>query len=490
MLQFICVTVYLCVLIWTNIMWNKAQERFRTRSLIATIVLIIAAVIGSLFYVIYIRSYTRQRSYLELKTSTEETIDAIEGEFRASRNMLRLTARIISSSNDSLHSLKTNSYLTTGQVTSTISDIAILTPENKVIRISGSDLDATGVLDFDSLKEKGEHISTLQRDLDTPEVNTLRIFAPIRRRGETIAFIYGTVLPTDILSSWVPNIYDGNATVSVVERETGVFIIDGNARELQTVDEANIYIHSISTNSSFTEAIRNGERGYAIGKDSVTGKDRYYCFLPMNIAKWEIIVSVPERDVYAAVRPVHTYLYVYLFVTAIALVIYFLYIIHITTGSLVGIERRANMDALTGLQNRNRYEYFCSHLQQGTDGLACIYFDVNGLHELNNTQGHLAGDNMLKTVAKLIVEEFGENNTYRIGGDEFVSFRYERDESLVRKDLAKVVQAIEDNGYHVAHGLAMATPDKKLLTVIKIAEEEMYENKRKYYESIGKEMRG
>ena len=97
---------------------------------------------------------------------------------------------------------------------------------------------------------------------------------------------------------------------------------------------------------------------------------------------------------------------------------------------------------------------------------------------------------MLKTIASIICNEFGDSNTYRIGGDEFVAFRYVRDEQAVRKDLERVLKEVESNGYHVASGLAMATPDKKLLTVIKKAEEEMYENKAKYYESIGKEMRG
>ena len=471
-------------------MWNKAQERFRTRSLVATIVLIVAMFIGSFFYVIYIRSYTREQSYLELKTATEDTIDAVEGEFRASRNMLRMTARIISSSSDSLSSFKTNSYMTIGQVTSSISDVAILNSDNTVIRINGGDIDATGVLDFATINEKGEHISSLLPDLDTPEEYTLRTFVPVRRKGETIAFVYGTVTPEDILSGWIPNIYDGHATVSVIERNTGMFLIDEGGRQLKTIDEADISINSISVDSSFAEAIKNGASGYAIGHDPNNGGTTYYCFLPMTVADWEMVVSVPSKDVYAQVRPIHTYLYVFLIAEGIGLIVYFIYIIHITTGSLVGIERRANMDALTGLQNRNRYEYFCGHLQQGTDGLACIYFDVNGLHELNNTQGHVAGDNMLKTIAKIIVAEFGDSNTYRIGGDEFVSFRYERDESLVQKDLNKVIKEIEENGYHVACGLAMATPDKKLLTVIKTAEERMYEDKRKYYESIGKEMRG
>ena len=31
--------------------------------------------------------------------------------------------------------------------------------------------------------------------------------------------------------------------------------------------------------------------------------------------------------------------------------------------------------------------------------LACIYIDVNGLHEMNNSRGHEAGDDMIKQVA-------------------------------------------------------------------------------------------
>ncbi len=469
-------------------MWKKAQERFRTRSLIATIVLMVIVVIASGLYVYYVRRYTREQTYLKLKSATEETIDSIEGEFRADRNMLRMISRIISSSDVSLRSLSVNTYLNIYQVNSLISDIAILTPENKVIRINGSDLDTTGVLDYNEIKLRGEHISTLQKDLETEGVWDLRSFVPIRKDDETVAYLYGTTTPEDILDAWVPEIYDGHAIISVVERDTGTFLIDGAGRMRQNMTDTDIKFLATSVEPHLAEAIQRGMSGYAIGIED--GQKMYYCFLPMNIENWEMVIRVPEEDVYATVKPIHVSLYIFLFAEAVVLVIYFLYIIHITTGSLVGIERRANMDALTGLQNRNRYEYFCQHFIQGTDGLACIYVDVNGLHDINNTQGHLAGDNMLKTIAQIISNEFGENNTYRIGGDEFVAFRYERDEELVRRDMEKVIKQVEENGYHVACGLAMATPDRKIINVIKSAEEEMYENKRKYYESIGKEMRG
>ncbi|WP_049945746.1 sensor domain-containing diguanylate cyclase [Butyrivibrio sp. LC3010] len=471
-------------------MWNKEQDSYKKYSLIATILMVVCISIFSAIYVIVIYGYTYDQSFMKLKSATEETIDSIEGEFRADRNMLRIIANIISSSDDSLHALSVNTYLNMYDVNSLISDIAILTSDNKVIRISGMDLDSEGVLNFDEIKTRGEHISTLLKDLEKEGVYDLRSFVPIRRNDETIAFLYGTTTPEDILNAWVPEIYDGHATVSVIERSSGIFLIDGAGRMNKNLADVDINVTSISVDDTLKNAILSGRRGYAIGKDNETGITKYYCFLPMRLADWEMVVSVSEEDVFAQVKPMRVYLYAYLLVVIATLVGYLLFLLKITHGSLVGIERRANMDALTGLQNRNRYEYFCQHLQQGTDGLACIYFDVNGLHEVNNTMGHIAGDAMLKTVARIISEEFGEANTYRIGGDEFVAFRYEREEENVRKDLRKVEKEIEEKGYHVASGLAMATPDKKLAVVIKTAEEEMYDNKRKYYESIGKEMRG
>ena len=470
-------------------MWKRAQERFRTRSLIATIILMLIVFIYSTVYVIYVRNYSREQSFQELKETTDLVIDSIEGEFRAERNMLRLISGIISESGDSMHSLKVSKYLNTYHVNTRISEAAILIPGNTVVRISGADLDATGVLDYAEILKKGEHISTLQKDLEIETLLDLRSYVPIRKEGETAGFIYGTTHPEDILSAWVPKVYNGHANISVIERDTGKYLIDSAGKINTYFDNDEIEIKAIGVDMSLEEAIKNGKRGFAIGKDVVSGETIYYCFLPMEIADWEMVLGVPEQYVYESVRPLHIGLYIFLVVETIALIIYFFYIIHITTGSLKGMERRANMDALTGLQNRNRYEYFCQHLQQGTDGLACIYFDVNGLHELNNTQGHLAGDNMLKTIASIICNEFGESNTYRIGGDEFVAFRYERDESAVRKDLEKVLAKVDEAGYHVASGLAMATPDKKLINVIKLAEEEMYANKEAYYKSIGKEMR-
>ena len=62
-------------------------------------------------------------------------------------------------------------------------------------------------------------------------------------------------------------------------------------------------------------------------------------------------------------------------------------------------EQRALMlsqtDVLTGLYNRNLYERsLAGYPARCRESLSCIFVDVDGLHELNNTRGHAAGDEM------------------------------------------------------------------------------------------------
>ena len=56
------------------------------------------------------------------------------------------------------------------------------------------------------------------------------------------------------------------------------------------------------------------------------------------------------------------------------------------------------------------------------DGLGIMLFDVDDFKIINDTKGHLAGDLVLKQVAKNISEVFcGQKyRVFRIGGDEFV----------------------------------------------------------------------
>jgi len=85
---------------------------------------------------------------------------------------------------------------------------------------------------------------------------------------------------------------------------------------------------------------------------------------------------------------------------------------------------QASHDALTGLVNRREFERRLGEALEiaraGRQGHVVCYLDLDRFKAVNDTSGHLAGDNMLREVAALIREAVRDSDTVaRIGGDEF-----------------------------------------------------------------------
>ena len=141
-----------------------------------------------------------------------------------------------------------------------------------------------------------------------------------------------------------------------------------------------------------------------------------------------------------------------------------------------------------GLKNRNAYEsQMHDYPMHCSSTLSCVYLDVNGLHELNNTRGHAAGDEMLKTVAAKVRDIFGEEYSYRVGGDEFVAFAMDKSAEEMRALIHKLVQEVDEAGYSVAVGTATHSAggiDMEVL--VKSAETRMYLAKEEHYRLAGK----
>lgn len=154
------------------------------------------------------------------------------------------------------------------------------------------------------------------------------------------------------------------------------------------------------------------------------------------------------------------------------------------------IREMGDRDALTGLHNRNRYERDLPQFPaKCADALACVYIDADGLHELNNTSGHDEGDKMLQSVAEGIAEFFGTEYAYRTGGDEFILFLPDADESRLCSQNRKFTASLEQKGYHVSVGIQCETHVASMEALIKGAEQRMYEEKRKYYQQASNDRR-
>ena len=85
---------------------------------------------------------------------------------------------------------------------------------------------------------------------------------------------------------------------------------------------------------------------------------------------------------------------------------------------------QASHDALTGLVNRREFERRLGEALEvaraGRQAHVVCYLDLDRFKAVNDTSGHLAGDNMLREVAALIREAVRDSDTVaRLGGDEF-----------------------------------------------------------------------
>ena len=151
------------------------------------------------------------------------------------------------------------------------------------------------------------------------------------------------------------------------------------------------------------------------------------------------------------------------------------------------IRRMAETDQLTGLKNRASYQIKLDRMSVlGEHSFFCIYADANGLHELNNTQGHEAGDRMLCYVATVLGNLFGIENVYRVGGDEFVVLGFNTPIDSVRDKIERAKVAISAANYHVAMGMTFREQNETDVEgMIRQAEKDMYADKEAYYASIG-----
>ena len=155
---------------------------------------------------------------------------------------------------------------------------------------------------------------------------------------------------------------------------------------------------------------------------------------------------------------------------------------------------KANLDALTGVKNKHAYvdleEKLNSMLEAGEAmQFAIVIFDVNGLKQVNDTQGHKAGDRYIKDACNMICTSFKRSPIFRIGGDEFAVIAqgasYEHlDEQL--EAIGKKNQENKESGkVTVAFGFSRYHHDKSVEEVFIRADGLMYENKRKMKVSQG-----
>jgi diguanylate cyclase (GGDEF)-like protein len=118
--------------------------------------------------------------------------------------------------------------------------------------------------------------------------------------------------------------------------------------------------------------------------------------------------------------------------------------------SLGAMRQQASRDALTGLLNRRVLDEALPVILQRCRAanlpLSLMMIDIDNFKPLNDTLGHAAGDDLLRSIGQLFRSTLvGAEAAYRYGGDEFVVVLPEvapQDAKNRAQQLAKLVEAL------------------------------------------------
>ena len=141
-------------------------------------------------------------------------------------------------------------------------------------------------------------------------------------------------------------------------------------------------------------------------------------------------------------------------------------------------------DSLTGLLNRNAFDDDVEFIQATHDKpLTVMYMDLIGLHEINNHLGHARGDVVLCELADAARAYFGDDNIYRIGGDEFVIISFAHSMAQSARQMGYMRQELLDHGCELSVGMAESDDGEDIPDLVNQAENEMCKDKKRYYAS-------
>jgi diguanylate cyclase (GGDEF)-like protein/PAS domain S-box-containing protein len=143
-------------------------------------------------------------------------------------------------------------------------------------------------------------------------------------------------------------------------------------------------------------------------------------------------------------------------------------------------------DFLTGLYNRMYFESEFKRLaRENKYPLSIIVADLDGLKQVNDTLGHVAGDELIKSAASLLSHVVrGDDLVARLGGDEFILVLTETDEEATKVLMERIRTA--ERSMHVTAklervsfslGSATARSAKEVEDLVSLADSRMYEDK-------------
>jgi diguanylate cyclase (GGDEF)-like protein len=156
--------------------------------------------------------------------------------------------------------------------------------------------------------------------------------------------------------------------------------------------------------------------------------------------------------------------------------------------SYAEIRDLARFDPLTNVANRRGFydetERALHRARRSGAPLSLLYLDVDNFKQVNDTVGHLAGDDLLREVARLMSSTRATDTAARLGGDEFVVLMPDTAANAANEVVNRLQQSFQNalaSHWNVTFSMGLVTfivPPASADQIIRCADNLMYSVKR------------
>lgn len=148
------------------------------------------------------------------------------------------------------------------------------------------------------------------------------------------------------------------------------------------------------------------------------------------------------------------------------------------------LEQLSLLDELTRIANRRHFDRVLSdewdRALRREEPLSLIFLDLDNFKEINDTQGHSAGDECLRRVGVVLngaIRGTGDL-VARYGGEEFAVLLRDADTAAASEIAERLRVAIEELGFTASFGVATLAEDRTPQTLVERADRALYAAKR------------
>lgn len=157
--------------------------------------------------------------------------------------------------------------------------------------------------------------------------------------------------------------------------------------------------------------------------------------------------------------------------------------------SYLELKKQAQFDYLTGLQNVRQFELFLEkeskNSMQTNRQYALFFIDIDFFKRVNDTYGHPAGDEILRSLSRLLIQSTSITDyVFRNGGEEFSILTPNTDIETALNLAEKIRNNVENHEFYlpngnivtitVSIGVALSSNDQSVSDVIHQADHALY----------------